>query len=526
MRVVNFLKRPVCIYVIWLVTMAWLGVLFSGWGINLGWLLPGVIPILVYTCRSSSWLHRISMEEDSKKKIAITCLVAILTIFACVYPMDRLPIWNGEIPDHRNQYELMAENILDGRLHFDYGDEDQLLQLENPYDPAQRQEAGVQYHWDHAFYNGRYYMYFGVVPVFLAFLPYRILTGTSLHAYQGTQLFAAVAIIGIFVLLRMLAKRFFPKMSFGAVLAFSAAVSFMSIWYSTAEPALYCTAITAGIALEVWSLYFFVRAVWVEKNENEQIALATVGALLGALVFGCRPTIALANVIVIPMLAVFLKQRSFSWKLMGKLCVAALPYVIVGATLMYYNYVRFEDPFEFGQAYQLTVADQTAYTVKLNFKEIIRILNGIGDNFFHLPDLSEKFPYLNHGGAFLNFPILYLIFSALRRESRNALRKESLSGMLTGILVATVIITIMGVLWTPYLLERYRMDIYFLLGIGCFVAIGGWYYTESPKVQMKLNTGIVIMSLLTVLSSALFCLREIGAYYPEKVERLGKLFFG
>ena len=47
------------------------------------------------------------------------------------------------------------------------------------YMPA-RKEAGVSVHWDHAYYNGHYYMYFGVVPVLLLFLPFRLLTGQAL----------------------------------------------------------------------------------------------------------------------------------------------------------------------------------------------------------------------------------------------------------------------------------------------------------------------------------------------------------
>ena len=41
----------------------------------------------------------------------IAFVVALITIMICVLPMDNLPKWNGEIPDHRNQYELMAEAI-------------------------------------------------------------------------------------------------------------------------------------------------------------------------------------------------------------------------------------------------------------------------------------------------------------------------------------------------------------------------------------------------------------------------------
>ena len=287
-------------------------------------------------------MDKISDTNMAVIKKTVTFLIAVLTILACVLPMDDLPLWNGEIPGHRNQYELMAEAILDGRIHFAYGDEDSLAGLKNPYDPNERKEAGVKYHWDHAYYNGQYYMYFGIVPVFLAFLPYRVITGTALTTYRATQLFTAVTVAGIFCLFWMLRKLFFKKLPFGLYLALSVAFSVMSVWYAAAEPALYCTAITAAIALETWSIFFFVWAVYGEKRENRQILLAGIGALLGALVFGCRPPIALANLVVLPLLFVFLKEHAFSRKLLGKLALAATPYLLVAVCLMTYNYVRFD----------------------------------------------------------------------------------------------------------------------------------------------------------------------------------------
>lgn len=460
---------------------------------------------------------------EAIKRFFCTILVAFLTICLCILPMDNFSLWNGEIPGHRNQYELMAENILDGRLHFEYGDEDQLAQLKNPYDPKERREYGVKYHWDHAFYNGTYYMYFGIVPVFLLFLPYRILMGSSLTTYHATQVFAVGIVIGLFALFHLLKKKFFKNMRLSTYLALSAAFSVMSVWYSSAEPALYCTAITAAIALEVWSIYFFVRAVWVEKKENIQILFASIGALLGALVFGCRPPVALANLLVLPMLAVFLRQRKLTAALLGKLALAALPYAVVAALLMLYNYARFDDPFEFGQAYQITVADQSKYGFTLNAATFRRIVRDTGTNLFQTSKASNQFPYLNFGGACSNFPILLLTVGALRPAALGDLRKRRLSGLMAGILLTVLVITAMDIMWTPYLLERYRMDIYFLLGIACFISVGLWTNICTPRQQAWLNAVIIVLSVITVGSCFLFYMRTTAVYYPDTVQKIGQI---
>lgn len=487
---------------------------------NYGWAYVAAAAMLVFAFRPKSALHRPTMERFGLLKVACTALVVTVTVAACVRPMDKLSLWNGEDPGHRNQYELMAESILDGHIDLHYDEEDTLTQLENPYDPDQRAQAGVSYHWDHAYYEGHYYMYFGVAPVFLTFLPYRAITGETLPTYQATQIFVAVFIAGIFVLFRLLAKRFFGKLPFSVYLALSVAVSVMSVWYATAEPALYCTAITAAIALEVWSLYFFIKAVYVEKRENRQILLAAIGALLGALVFGCRPTIALANLLVIPMLIAFLRQRKFSWGLLGKLSLAALPYLVVGGLLMLYNYVRFDSPFEFGQAYQLTVADQTAYAVKLNKESLLKIFNGYFQVFFYVGSWKETFPYTYASGVLWNFPLLFLIATAWRGSSMRRLRKERLLAVSWGLPLTALLIVAMGILWTPYWLERYNMDIYFLLGIAAFVAIGFWYASCGKRRQQWLGTGLMVWAGVTVVSSLLYYVGTVGGYYPEKVREI------
>ena len=94
------------------------------------------------------WLKR----NDAKRFICM-----IITIVISVYPMSLSPVWNGTIPGHRDQYERMAQSILHGHLYLEYEDVDpRLSEMENPYDPQARKELGIYYHWDHAFYNGKY----------------------------------------------------------------------------------------------------------------------------------------------------------------------------------------------------------------------------------------------------------------------------------------------------------------------------------------------------------------------------------
>ena len=507
---------PLCLSV-----LVVLGGIYATTGKLEGWLYLTLAVLFFFAVRPTSLAHKPKIEGCPWIKIPCTVIVVILTVLACTAPMDKRPLWNGEKAQWRDQYEIMAESILEGRIDIDCCEAEQIKELDNPYDRTERQEAGVDFfhkdsngeshaHWDHAYYNGHFYMYFGIVPVFLAFLPYRIITGQPLTTYRATQFFVMLAIIGIFLLFYRLSKTFFKKMPYLVYLICSVAFSIMSVWYSAAEPALYCTPIVAAIAMEIWSIYFFVWAVYGSKRENRQILLATIGALFGALAFGCRPPIAIANVAVIPMLVTFLRQRKFTGKLFGKLVLAALPYVIIGVLLMMYNYARFSNPFEFGQAYQLTVTDQSNYSITLNKETLLRMINEGMNSFFSIKSFKNELPYLDAGGVFFNFPMLLLCALIFYAPVRKILREKSILGIVIALLITVVLITMLDILWSPYLLERYHMDIYFLLGISLFFLLGAWLDACGEKAQGRLCTVILTFAVCTILSANLLFIDTVG----------------
>ena len=133
---------------------------------------------------------------------------------------------------------------------------------------------------------------------------------------------------------------------------------------------------------------------------------------------------------------------------------------------------------------------------------------------------SVNFPYVNHGGAFFNFPILLLCIFAFSAPARKLLKEHKLTPVLIGLALSIVVIIGIDILWTPYILDRYYMDIYFLLGILAFICIGAWYETCEPKQQKYLNTVLFGFAGVTVFASFLFFVETMGVYYPGKVTEL------
>ena len=283
-------------------------------------------------------------------------------------------------------------------------------------------------------------------------------------------------------------------------------------------------------------MYFFVRAVWVEPDEKKQIIWATLGSLFGALAFGCRPSLALGNVLVIPMLVAFLKKRTFNRKLLGQLVLAALPYVVIGVLLMAYNYVRFGSVTEFGQAYQMTLADQHGYTDFLSLIRPSRLINGLYENFISYQHVTDSFPYFAAGGAFVNFPILlFALVGLTQKPVRQGLRRQQLGGF-TAVLAATpVLITLADVIWAPFLMERYRMDIYWVMTLLCFIVIGFSYQHlaegTDEKAKRRMSWLTTMGALVTMVTCVILFLgpgdANYTSVYPEQLEAIRKvLCFG
>lgn len=417
------------------------------------------------------------------QKIYFAVMFAVILI--CVVPMSWNPNWSGENFRHHNQYQFLADALLKGQLHLDTPVDSRLAAMENPYDPQERErlnlKPGVDFEWDTAYYDGRYYVYFGVVPALLTFAPYKIIFGEPLAAYRATQIFVAIFIVGFFVLLKFFAQKFFPRLPPKIYLSLAIALSLVSISYCTEAPALYCTAIASGLALEVWSVYFFVRAAFTDRRNF--LAEIFFGAMLGALAFGCKPTVALANILILPLLPKLLRGRK-------SFLALSVPFIVVAACLMTYNCLRFDNVFEFGQSYQLTIADHHAFG---NFSERFSLsaqIAGIVQNFFGFGDLptDEKKSFV------LRYVIFWTPIILLGKNFRAALKVRGLQGFVVALIVAPLLITAVQVQWAVFLIERYRLEIYWLLALLSFIALG----LLCERREKNFCAGIFILCAVTI----------------------------
>ena len=195
---------------------------------------------------------------------------------------------------------------------------------------------------------------------------------------------------------------------------------------------------------------------------------------------------------------------------------------------MWYNYARFDNPFEFGQKYQLTITDQTGYSIMEEVKYFPEILLGLFDSYFKAPEMTESFPFFSFGGVYFNFSILFVVFAVLFSEKTlEAIRKCDIFPVLLAAYVAPIIITISWVIWSPIILERYKMDIYWLLGILSFIIIGFFY--KNSRNQRMVTALFGIWAYTEMIKSVLLFLvpndENFAEVYPEVLSNISHYIF-
>ena len=263
------------------------------------------------------------------------------------------------IDSSRHIYYEQLDAYVKGRLSLDVPVDSRLTALSNPYDPYAR--AGINALWDHAFYNGKYYCYYGHAPIYLVMLPVYWLTRyvpTNLFVLQLGTLFsifafllAAIQIIKLFVkktntpflVLTLIA------MVFGSLLLTNNTYEYggmiYRIPYAYANGFLFLT------------IYFFMKGY--QATRKRFIYFLFTGLSLVFIILS-RPLEAIYLLLFIPIIIKMIKSGWSKKKQMVIDYVPGIAVVLVGAIFVCaMNYARFGSIFEFGQHYQITVNDCT-----------------------------------------------------------------------------------------------------------------------------------------------------------------------
>lgn len=380
--------------------------------------------------------------------------------------------------DNAQQYAELARALADGQLSLQVEPPAWLAQLDDPYDKGARDEAvkttGESCLWDVAYHDGKYYVYFGVVPCLLFYLPFYLLTGANFPTAIGVLLACAAFVVGLTALLWRFATRHFRRVSPGLFLLMQMPLVFCSgVVYLLKFPTFYSVPIACGLAFSVWGLLLWMVGRSSEKPQGWYAA----GSLCMALVLGCRPQLVVLSLVAFPLFwrRYISGRRLFSPAGVRELACLLAPYAVVFAAIAWYNAARFGSPLDFGANYNLTMNDMTQRGFAWG-----RLAPALFAYLLQPPNVSGVFPFLQpvgfsttyagqtirevtFGGVFACLPVLWTLFFC-RRVLKMRIRERK-THTVAG---AVVLLLALGVLLccldgeAAGILQRYFADFSFL----------------------------------------------------------------
>lgn len=472
---------------------------------------------LLWTIRPSSDLYQKSWRKGQKITVVATVLVVNVLAWAALIrcnPTFVDPPWN-----HHQQYYKLAVALSQGEVSIPIGIEEEMAALANPYDGTLRQAvAGAWDAWDTAFYNGKFYVYFGIVPVLLFYLPCYLLFGAQFPTWLGILIMGVVLLMGVFYLMRQLVKRYFPHTPFLLYVILSVLVANgMSTLMFMLRPDFYSLPILCAMAFSVWGLGLWLSAagLWQRQLKGESTAekpkwwnrvglKLCLGSLCMALVAGCRAQFLLGSFLAFFIFGgciktAFAQDKRGLWK---NAAMALLPYAVVAAGLMYYNAIRFGSPFDFGANYNLTTNDMTQRGFQLG-----RIVDGLYEYLFQFPNMGTKFPYVYatpfhstylgttimesmFGGVFFTNILLWALL-AIRRV-KAGLKSKGLFGMTVAMMAFAVVIVIADTQMAGILSRYYADFVWLLLLAAVMVILQLWEQLSTVTVKRTLVAFVLV----------------------------------
>ena len=487
-----------------------------------------LVIFLFWMLRPKSGLWRFAFTDSTNQRL-VTAMVIVLEIVLLLVVSILNPIFAHNPARHHAQYQELAESFLDGRLFLEAEPPKFLAEMENPYDyyerAAQSSAAGESYYWDAAYYEGHYYVYFGVLPVLLFYLPFRAITGYPMTNLSVLQILLALFTVGSFLLIGKLLKKYFrakriPYLSYLILsLIFVNAAGGVFI---AKRPDFYSIPILSGLTLTAFGLYCWLRAC--DREGRVSPLWGGLGSLCMALVAGCRPQLLVVSAlaVVIFWYAVFQDRSLFSKKGLGSTVAMCLPYLLVAAGIMWYNYARFGSPFDFGQNYNLTTNDMTGRGFRVE-----RVGLSLFTYFFQPPVLTSSFPFLEgtairtnylgvtiteptFGGIFLVIPLLWVL--VLVWANRKELWKEGILAFCT-VPVALSLFLGMFDAQGAGLLQRYVSDFAFLACLSAIVMVFFLYQKREGESRKTVHSFL----RFSLFASGAYCFFCIFAKYGTEI---------
>lgn len=479
---------------------------------------------LLWVIRPSSSLYSHSVLDSFKwKKLALigVCLAEIFIFYKVIHINH---YYDNIQPGGQTQFQQLAEAIVDrGEVFLATKPQDGFVAMDDPYDAYYRNSQGFEYSAtgedmsDTGFYEGRYFVYFGVGPILLFYVPYYAITGAHIATRTVFFILIILNVLAVPFLLYQICRRYFKDLPY---VLYSIFTVFFTLGagqlFQAKTPDFYGIPIMMALVCTLFGLGLWIVALN-KCDESSRLPWGYLagGSLLMALTAVSRPQFLIASFLAIILFwnSVFKNRTLLSKNSIVQTIAFALPYVIVAAGAMYYNYIRFANPFDFGANYNLCYND-------MNFRgfHIDRFLYAVAGYMFYPCKINNVFPYFQYsdviskytgmntddklfGGVIYNN--IYLIFAFLAIKYRKVMADKAAFAVAVILPIFSMIVGFVdGNMAGVYC--RYYLDFSWGYMIAAFLVFG-YLYTDSGNTitlaikQHWLRTLIYASFIYTVI---------------------------
>ncbi len=297
-----------------------------------------------------------------------------------------------------NLYQYLAEAFLNGQFSFKILPPPELLKIKDPYNYQQNHlikfSDGQLLHdklHDVSLYKGKFYIYFGPLPVMMIYIPCKLLTGYYPSDCFVVFLFLSLGFFICYSLMIKIKNDHFPLVSesqmvlAGLLLGFANNAPFLLI-----RPMVYEVAIASGFFILSLAIIFLYQ-IFHENFSTKNVFFFSFFLVLS---IAARPNFALLYILIIPLLFIYLYHKSK--KFLKNAFALIIPGLILGPLLLYYNYSRFDSIFEFGLHYQLAHVLSNPVLMTYHMREIaFNILYNFYNYFLSPIDFKHSIPYVS-----------------------------------------------------------------------------------------------------------------------------------
>lgn len=388
-----------------------------------------------------------------------------------------------------------------------------LLKLDDPYEYVKRDaEVGSgNFLWDHCFYNGKYYSYYGIGPVLALFLPYHLITGYYFPSGWATLMFSLIGILFLTKIYLAVIEKKFRDLPTNTVTAGLITLQLSSgIMFSAARPLFYELAIASGFMCVAIGAYLLMTSNILWDGKISYVRLGFASFFLGYAVL-CRPTLAVYCIAALFFFAGGLKKaldglekRQKTRTFFKYAAVALVPLGIIALGQMVYNYLRFDNPLDFGIQYSLTINDFThaefhwKYVLINMYAYLFNMPHFTPRKFTYLASSAERFGINGYtffddagknlvsvGIIYRALPMFAYLFSgkALQRVEK---KKRVLPILLISVTCILMPLAIIFSSWESGYAVRYNADFSWQMVIGALVVAFTLYKSIKSESTKKL----------------------------------------